>query len=65
MYKIWAKALTEANAGALDFAGKRDKGNKMGLLLWGYLYPRDTSIQGSRNLVSEKCSQNLCICYLY
>ena len=28
-------------------------------LLW------DTSIQGTENLVSEKCLHNLCICYLY
>ena len=65
MYKIWAKALTEANAGALDFEGKRDKGNTIGLLLWGYRYSRDSPIQGSRNLVSEKCLHNICICYLY
>ena len=29
----------------------------------GYLYSRDTSIQGAQNLVPEKCSDNLCICY--
>ena len=39
--------------------------NTVELLLW------DTSIQGTppftgtQNLVPEKCSQNLCICYLY
>ena len=31
----------------------------------GHLYSRDTSIQGTQNLVSEKCSHNLCICYVY
>ena len=28
------------------------------------LYSRDTSIQGTQKSVQEKCSHNLCICYL-
>ena len=35
----------------------------------GHLYSRDTwwtpPFQGTQNLVPEKCSHNLCICYLY
>ena len=33
--------------------------NTAELLLW------DTFIQGTQNLLPEKCSHNLCICYLY
>ena len=33
--------------------------------LLGYRFSRDTSIQGAQNLVPKKCSDNLCICYLY
>ena len=29
------------------------------------IYSRDTSIQGTQNLVPVKCSHNLCICYLF
>ena len=31
----------------------------------GHLYPRDTSIQGTQNLVAKKCLHNLCVSYLY
>ena len=31
----------------------------------GHLYSSDTSIQGTQDLVPEKCSHNLCICYIY
>ena len=30
-----------------------------------HLYSSNTSIRGTKNLVPEKCSHNLCICYLY
>ena len=31
----------------------------------GHFYLRDTSIKGTQNLLTEKCSHNLCICDLY
>ena len=31
----------------------------------GHLYSSNTSIQETQNMVPEKCSHNLCICYLY
>lgn len=34
-------------------------------LLWDTRYPRDSSIQGTQNLVAKKCLHNLCVCYLY
>ena len=31
----------------------------------GHLYSSNTSIQGTQNLVPERCSHSPCICYLY
>ena len=52
--------IPQANAGASDLEGKRDKGNTMEPPPGDTFIQKDISIRGTQNLVPEKCgSHNL------